>query len=238
MHNGHDFIVETGTPLLAVTDGVIIRNWPFMGNPRDKSIVLWCFLPERYRDNRGRRMMSNVLVAYGHMSNNDIKQELDVVKAGEVIGYSGTPAGSLDNDHLHLEVHLLGGDGKFMNLRKLPPRKLLKHYDRSQPFSNQAPWNTLLFYSRRLAKYQLHQGKVIGYFGRTSYPTAEMLRAMGATHLPGLNEFTLAYFEYGIPVIWQNSGKTWPDGVVTTEMLPERLKTFAKFEPYEAAFLK
>jgi len=34
MHNGHDFIIETGTPLLAVADGVIIKKWPFLGRFR------------------------------------------------------------------------------------------------------------------------------------------------------------------------------------------------------------
>ncbi len=238
MHNGYDFIIETGTPLLALADGVIIKRWPFMADPKDRSLVLWPFLPERFRDAQGRRMMSNVLVAYAHMSNNAVKNEFDEVKAGEVIGISGTPAGSGTNDHLHLEVHLLSGNTAFRNLRRLAPRKLLQPYNRPQLYSNQVPWNPIWFFSRRIIRYLLHQGKTIGYGGQPAYPPLETLRLMGASHLPLLNEFTLAFFEYGIPVIWQNSGKPWPDGVVTTDTLADVLKAFEPFQPYEASFLK
>lgn len=237
MHNGHDFIVETGTPLLAVADGVIIKKWPFMANPAEKTVILWPFLPERYTDSKGRRMMSNIIVAYAHLSNNSIKKEFDVVKAGEVIGISGRPAGSTGNDHLHMEVHFLSGDNGFLNLRKLAARQLLVPFKRPQPTSNQMPWNTVPFYSKRLIKYLLHQSKTVGYFGGPSYPTLVTLKQMKATHLPEMDEFTLAAFEYGIPVIWQNKGVQWPPGVVTMQSLPDRLRAFTKFEPYEATFL-
>ncbi|NWG18667.1 MAG: DUF3380 domain-containing protein [Chloroflexi bacterium] len=237
MHNGYDFIIETGTPLAAVSDGVIIKNWPFMADPKDRSLVLWCFLPERFKDAQGRRMMSNVLVAYAHMSDNRVKNQFDVVKAGEVIGISGTPGGQGFNDHLHLEVHLLSGNTAFRNVRGLAPRKLLQPYSRPQPYSNQCPWNPIWFFSRRIIRYLLYQGKTIGYGGQPAYPPPATLQAMGAGHLPPLNEFTLAFFEYGIPVIWQNSGKAWPDGVATTDTLPDVIGQFEQFEPYEASFL-
>lgn len=238
MHNGSDFIVETGTPLLAVTDGVIITKWPFMGNTAEKTVMLWPFLPERFRDAQGRRMLSNILVAHGHMKDNTIRKEFDVVKAGDLIGISGTPAGSNTNDHLHLEVHFLSGDPNFLNVRKLGARRLLGRFNRPQPFSNQYPWNPLLFYSRRLIKYQLHQSKTVGYRGRTSYPTPELLKSLKADHLPALDDFSVAAFEYGIPVIWEKRKPAWPKGVVTLEMLPERAAAFAPFQPYPADFLK
>lgn len=238
MHNGYDFIVETGTPLLALGDGVIIKRWPFLADPKDRSLVLWCFLPERFRDSQGRRMMSNVLVAYGHMSSNTAKNDLDVVKAGEVIGISGTPGGSGTNDHLHMEIHLLSGNTAFRNLRRLSPRRLLQSYSRTQPYSNQVPWNPIWFFSKRVIRYLLHQGKTIGYGGQPAYPPLETLRLMGASHLPPLDEFTLTFFEYGIPVIWQNRGRPWPDGVVTTNTLLDVLQAFESFEPYEGSFLK
>jgi len=238
MHNGHDFIVETGTPLLAVADGVVMTKWPFMANRLEKTVTLWPFLPERFKDSRGRRMMSNIIVAYAHLSDNTIRKELEVVKAGEVIGISGTPAGTTSNDHLHMEVHVLSGDGGFLNLRKLPPRQLFAPFKRPQPTSNQMPWNTVPFYEKRLIRYLLHQSRTVGYFGGSSYPSAATLKAMSASHLPAMDEFTLATFEYGIPVVWEKRNPPWPKGVVTMGMLPERLSGFAQFEPYQAAFLK
>jgi murein DD-endopeptidase MepM/ murein hydrolase activator NlpD len=238
MHNGHDFIVETGTPLLAVADGIVTTKWPFMANKAEKTVTLWPFLPERFKDSKGRRMMSNIIVAYAHLSDNAVKKEFDVVKAGEVIGISGTPAGTTSNDHLHMEVHFLGGDAGFLNLRKLGPRSLLAPFKRSQPMSNQMPWNTIPFYNKRLIRYLLHQSKTVGYFGGPSYPSAATLKAMSASHLPAMDEFTLAAFEYGIPVIWEKRNPPWPNGVITMQMLPDRLKAFTQFEPYEATFLK
>ncbi len=238
MHNGHDFIIETGTPLLAVADGIITKRWPFMANPRDKTVTLWPFLPDRFRDANGRRMLSNVLVAYAHLSDNTVRDELATVKAGEVIGISGMPAGETSNDHLHMEVHLLDGDPSFLNLRQLAPRKLLPYYNRPQPFSNQRPWNPVLFYNRRLVRYIVHQSRTVGYFGGPSYPTPATLRAMGAGHLPALDEFTVAAFEYGIPVVWEKRAAPWPEGAVPLDQLPERLRGFRPFQPYPADFLK
>jgi murein DD-endopeptidase MepM/ murein hydrolase activator NlpD len=238
MHNGHDFIVELGTPLLAVADGVVIKKWPFMANPAEKVVILWPFLPERFKDANGNRMLSNIIVAYAHLSNNTVKNEFDVVKAGEVIGISGRPAGATSNDHLHMEVHFLSGDNGFLNLRKLPARKLLAPFKRPQPTSNQMPWNTVPFYNKRLIRYLLHQSKTVGYFGGPSYPSAATLKAMNASHLPEMDEFTLASFEYGIPVVWEKRNTPWPNGVVTMQMLPDRLKAFSQFEPYPADFLK
>lgn len=240
MHNGYDFIVKTGTPLLAVSDGIIIRDWVFMANPQEKTVVLWCFLPERFKDSKGRRMMSNVLVAYGHMSNNSLRKKHEVVRAGDVIGLAGTPAGSTTNDHLHYEVHLLQGDPNMPNNAALPKRRLAE-FKRDSNTDNKTPFNPLLFYSRRVIQYSLHQGETIG-FGRSKspeYPTLDMLKAQKAEHLHPLDPFTLAYFRYGIPNVWKNpgGGKKWVDGVVTTDMLADRLPKFSKFEPYEADFL-
>jgi peptidase M23-like protein len=217
---------------------VVIKKWPFMANPAEKVVILWPFLPERFKDASGQRMMSNIIVAYAHLSNNTVKNEFDVVKAGDVIGISGRPAGSTSNDHLHMEVHFLSGDNGFLNLRKLPARKLLTSFKRPQPTSNQMPWNTVPFYNKRLIRYLLHQSKTVGYFGGPSYPSAVTLKAMSASHLPAMDEFTLATFEYGIPVIWEKRNPPWPKGVVTMQMLPDHLKAFSQFEPYPADFPK
>jgi len=237
MHNGYDFIVKTGTPLLAVSDGVIIKNWIFMANPKEVTTVLWCFLPEEFRDSKGNRMMSNVLVAYGHMASNTEREKFEVVKAGDVIGLSGTPAGSNTNDHLHYEVHLLQGDNNLPNPR--PKRRLLSAYKRDQPLDNNTPWNPLLFYSKRLINYQVHQGDSVGYMNKhPDYPTVAMMKNQGVHHLPELDQLSLAYYRYGIPVVWNKPASgIWSEGVITTDMLEGRLQTYEAFEPYEADFL-
>jgi murein DD-endopeptidase MepM/ murein hydrolase activator NlpD/uncharacterized protein YgiM (DUF1202 family) len=237
MHNGYDFISKSGTPLIAVADGVIIRNWLFMANKAEKTVVLWCFLPERYRDSQGRRMLSNVLVAMGHLANNTVRRNHEVVRRGDIIGYTGTPAGSQTNDHLHYEVHLINGDPTLPNARKI---RLLKEYKGEQNASNNTPWNALLFYTPRLINYQIHQGKTIGFLGKyPEYPTRDMLRQNGSLHLDPLDPFALAYYRYGIPNVWkpQRSGARWPEGVVETASLPERLASLPAWNPAPLDFV-
>jgi murein DD-endopeptidase MepM/ murein hydrolase activator NlpD len=238
MHNGYDFIVPLGRPLLAVADGVIISTsrWPFMGNPAEKTVILWPFLPERFKDESGGRMMSNVLVAYAHLSNNAVRKNLEVVKAGDTIGISGRPVGETSNDHLHMEIHLLGGSP---NLFRNLDRKLLTYYKNPQPFDNKTPWNPILFYTQRLIAYQVHQLKTLGYRKGPGYPDRNLLLKANAGQLPDLNEFSLACYQYGYPTVWKNSGKAWPPGVLALSDLTEALKNFTPFQPYPAAsFLK
>lgn len=239
IHNGYDAIIKSGTPLLAVSDGVVLTNWRFMGNQADRTLALWCFLPEAYRDSQGRRMMSNVIVAYAHMSNNQMRRHLEVIHAGEVIGLSGTPMMSGTNAHLHFEVHLLQGDPH------LPPliagsRPPLKEYQRSQPEGTVTPWNALLFFKESLTTYLLHQNATHGYAYNKlpGYPTEKMLRQNGLINYPPLDDFTLAYYRYSVPILWnKRDGSQWHPAMIKTEDLPERLGTFPRFEPYPASFL-
>lgn len=236
MHNGTDYIIKTGTPLLAVSDGVIIKNWIFLADSREVSTVLWCFLPEQYRDSQGRRMMSNVLVAYGHLTDNSQREHREVVQAGDIIGIGGEPVGSVDNDHLHLEVHLLQGDP---NLPYSRDRGLLSLYKGSQKLDNMTPHNPLLFFSPRIINYHLRQGAAVGFRHQyPDYPTLEMMKDEAVYHLPQLNQLSLAYYQYGVPSVWkQPATGTWPEGVVTTDLLEERIQAMEAFEPYEASFL-
>jgi uncharacterized protein YgiM (DUF1202 family)/murein DD-endopeptidase MepM/ murein hydrolase activator NlpD len=251
MHNGFDFNVKTGTPLMAVADGVIFKNndWVFMGSRYEKTVVLWPFLPKRLQPNPDKpTLMSNILVAYAHTSDNSLKSKYDVVKAGEQIAVSGFPIGTNketgkpapepNNAHLHMEVHFLSGFDRLVNPKKLGARKLLSDFKRPQPASNQVPWNPTLFFNKRLIKYMLHQSQTIGFYGKPSYPTPQTLQTMKAGHLPPLDFFTLGYYEYGGGVVWVNSGKTWPDGVITSDILASRLQAFTPFEAYPATFLK
>lgn len=251
MHNGFDFNVKTGTPLLAVSDGVIFKgnDWIFMGSPFEKTVVLWPFLPKRMQPNPDKpTLMSNILVAYAHTSDNSLKSKYDVVKAGEQIAIGGFPIGinketkkaapEPGNAHLHMEVHLLSGFDSLLNPKRLGVRKLLRDFDRPQPASNQVPWNPILFFNKRLINYMQHQSKTVGFYGRPSYPTPQTLQSLGAGHLPPLDFFTLGYYEYGGGVVWVNSGKPWPAGVITADILASRLQAFTPFEPYQATFLK
>jgi hypothetical protein len=207
-----------------------------MGNPAEKTVILWPFLPERFKDEQGGRMMSNVLVAYAHLSNNGVRKNLEVVKAGDTIGISGRPVGESSNDHLHMEVHLLGGSP---NLFRNLDRKLLSYYKNPQPFDNKTPWNPILFYTQRLIAYQVHQLKTLGYRKGPGYPDRNLLLKANAGQLPDLNEFSLACYQYGYPTVWKNSGKAWPPGVLALSDLTEQLKNFTPFQPYPASsFLK
>ena len=85
---------------------------------------------------------------------------------------------------------MLTGDMDLPNRRY--PRKLLSVYDREQPMDNNTPWNPLLFYSKRLVNYQIHQGNTIGYLNRyPDYPTPDMMKARGVHHLPVMNQSTV-----------------------------------------------
>lgn len=236
MHNGLDHIVPTGTPLIALSDGIILGTqtiWPFMGNAQDKTIVLWCFLPEKYRDAQGRRMLSNVMVGYAHMSNNAVVARRQVVKAGDVIGISGRPAGQTSNDHLHLEVHMLSGDNA---LPRPGSRKLNIDYKRPQPFDNRTPFNPMLFFSEKLVKYHVHQGKKLGFGSGPTYPDPTRVQSLGL-NWPMLDFFTMGCFQYGAPVIWSCNSTPWPSGIYDMPTLLQRISNYSAFDPYPADFI-
>ncbi|HLY27586.1 MAG TPA: M23 family metallopeptidase, partial [Aggregatilineales bacterium] len=237
MHNGLDHIVPVGTPLVALADGIIVgtqANWPFLGNLQDASIILWFYLPDSVRDANGKRMLSNVLAAYGHLSNNSIVHRHQEVKAGDVIGLSGYPVGEPNNAHLHLELHLLSGDNA---LPHPSSRRLLTDFQRPQPYSNQTPFNPLLFFSERLLKYHVHLGSKIGFGSGPTYPSAEKVTSLGLSW-PPLDFFTIANFQYGAPVIWTIKNTPWPNGIYDLQTLNQRVKSnYTAFQPYPADFV-
>ncbi len=178
-------------------------------------------------------MLSNVLVAYGHLSDNARVKRHDVVKAGQVIGLSGRPAGSADNDHLHLEVHLLSGDS---HLPRQATRRLLSDLKRPQPFDNNTPFNPLLFFSERLVKYHLYQGQQIGFGSSPTYPAPATLTQRGI-QWPALDFFTIASYQYGTSPIWNFKTLPWPDGIYDLPTQLQRIADFTAFEPYPVDFL-
>ena len=242
MHNGLDLIIPTGTPLLAVSDGVIVGtevNWPFLGSS-DPCIILWCYLPPSVVDAQGNRMLSNLLVAYGHLSDNSIVKRHAVVNAGDVIGKSGFPGGQPNNAHLHLETHILSGDN---NLPNKIGRRLLSDYTQPQPFDNRTPFNPLLFFSERLARYYMHQGRVIGFNGGPTYPSADKLtqNGLGAWVTNGFlpDFFSLGYYQYDPTlIIWNQKSLPFPNGLYDLTTTNKRVANFTPFEPYPANFLK
>ena len=178
-------------------------------------------------------MLSNVLVAYAHMSNNGIVKRHDIVKAGQVIGISGEPAGETGNAHLHMELHLLSGDP---NLPHPSTRRLCPDFKRDQPFDNHTPFNPLLFFSERLVKYHLHQGKKIGFNGGPTYPSDDRLAKLNL-HWPTLDFFTLASFQYGTTPIWNCASTPWPSGIYDLPTQITRIANFTAFAPYPVDFL-
>jgi murein DD-endopeptidase MepM/ murein hydrolase activator NlpD len=160
-----------------------------------------------------------------------------VVNKGDIIGYTGTPAGTNTNDHLHYEIHLINGDPNLPNPRT---SKMLKQYSGDQNAGNNTPWNALLFYTPRIINYSLHQGETIGFLGKyPEYPTADMLKQNNSSHLAPLSPLALAYYRYGISNVWkpQGAGVRFPNGVVTLDQLEEKLKTIPDWKPVEASFL-
>jgi murein DD-endopeptidase MepM/ murein hydrolase activator NlpD len=243
MHNGLDHNIPTGTPLLALSDAIVVgdRNaWPFMASRYERTLVIWCLLPD---DGSGTRKLSNVLIAYGHMSNNSVVKKGDMVKAGQVIGNSGYPHNEDENGklveqpgnaHLHMEVHMITGDNNLPFSRNRNPG-LLRGYKGSQPFDNNTPFNPLLFFSERMVKYQMHQSVVVG----RTYPdsTALSKASPAIQNWPSLDFFTVAYFQYPgqrfANIIWKaKNPPPWPTGVYGLSDALERMKTFTPFEPY------
>jgi murein DD-endopeptidase MepM/ murein hydrolase activator NlpD len=234
MHNGFDYIIPLGTPLCAVADGVIVggqAEWPFLKAAAEKTVVLWCFLPPNMKDSQGRRMMSNVLVAYGHMSDNTKVKRHQVVKSGDLIGLSGRPAGETSNDHLHLEVHMLTGDPR------LNAGTLLVDYKGRQAFRNMCPFNPLLFFSERLNKYHIYQGQSLGYGGGPNYPSQTTLTRNGYQGWPNLDYFTVGQFIYGGASIWNIKTGDWPSSFFSLPTLMKRIADYTPFDPYPTDFL-
>lgn len=212
MHNGVDYIVPEGSPLIAVTDGVIIE-FRFLGNSAERTLSIRAYLPESYRNPDGSRILSNLIIAYGHLTGDPTSQLVrvgDSVRAGQIIGTSGWPVftredGSVgiqyNNAHLHLETHLVN------------------HGDRS--YGSRHPFNPLLFFAPRLTAWQARR------VDRPPYPTTG--------HPYGrLGLFTIGSFAYEpqTPRVWDYTptpGAPWPPGVYNLAAMVNYVRTFRPY---------
>jgi len=215
LHSGVDLIVPEGSPLIAVCDGVVV-DFRFLRNRAERSLAIRAYLPEQYRTPDGARVLSNVVVAYGHLTGDPTSELVfvgDEVYAGEIIGTSGWPLytrndGSLgiqyNNPHLHLEVHLVtNGTAKF---------------------GSRHPFNPLLFWSPRMIALQ---ARLATHRNQAPYPA-------GGHPYGRLGFFSLGTFAYDppTPIVWEyepNRQAVWPEGVYNLEEMIRWLQTF---DPY------
>ena len=96
-HNGIDYGVEVGTPILAAADGRVLM---VSNNDRGSSRF------ERYQ--YGKYVLlthdNNLATLYAHLSQNGVVSVGQEVKRGDVIGYSGN-TGYATGPHLHFGVY-------------------------------------------------------------------------------------------------------------------------------------
>lgn len=219
MNPGLDFFAPEGSPLIAVADGVIVE-FRLLEDDADCSLALRPYLPEAYRAADGSRLLSNVIVAYGHLTGDPTTELVrvgDTVRAGQIIGTSGWPVyrrddGTLtiqgNNAHLHLQVHLVT--------------------DGEQSFGNRQPFNPLLFWTPRLAAFQ---ARLAVHSAAPPYPTSG--QPWGR-----LGFFTIGCFRTGADdVVWQyepTAEAQWPDGVYDLEATLAYLRTFKPYLPDRA----
>lgn len=102
IHNGMDISLEIGTPLLALTDGVVAHKGAagrLVGN------FIWLRFPPE-----STGLPAYVFARYQHLDQPTALNIGDFVKKGQVIGFSGTTGttgghyGAIGYPHLHLNI--------------------------------------------------------------------------------------------------------------------------------------
>jgi murein DD-endopeptidase MepM/ murein hydrolase activator NlpD len=102
-HNAIDIVLDSGTPLYAVTSGTAYRmtNWTIPGGPQGYAVVV---VSDVLKDDQGEA----IAFLYGHVRQFDVKNGQHVA-AGQLIARSGGDpddpgAGFSDMANVHLEV--------------------------------------------------------------------------------------------------------------------------------------
>jgi murein DD-endopeptidase MepM/ murein hydrolase activator NlpD len=109
VHSGQDMLAPSGTPLIAVTDGVIADA----GSDGGQGNYVHLYSPER-----------DQTFIYMHLVEPSAFQAGDEVEAGELLGGVGC-TGSCSGDHLHFEIR----EGKGMTGEARDPMPELKSWE-------------------------------------------------------------------------------------------------------------
>ncbi|MBN1966827.1 MAG: peptidoglycan DD-metalloendopeptidase family protein [Anaerolineae bacterium] len=206
LHVGLDYFVPEGSPLIAVSDGLIVEAAP-AETGAEPSLALRPFLPDGSGD------LSNVVIVYGHLTGDPTVHLVhpgDEVRAGEIIGTSGWPVFRLDdgttgiqhnNAHLHLEAHFVTDGYGSLNQR--------------------VPFNPLLLWSPRLVAWQARLAS-----GGESAPYPVEGHPFGRLGL-----FSLGAVDIGSRSNVWDADAPWPEGVYTLDGLLGWLDSFAPYAP-------
>jgi len=112
-HEGYDFVMPVGTPLLAVAAGKVVQVTesipPFFCPPLNRSVNMQRMVTIEHVLPDGRRVWSS----YAHMDRTDVIPGV-AVSAGQQIGLSGN-TGCSTGPHLHFEV-FLDRDGRAITI--------------------------------------------------------------------------------------------------------------------------
>lgn len=212
LHPGVDYLVPEGTPLIAVADGVIVE-FAFLSDPADRALALRPFLPDRYQRADGSRVLSNIIIGYGHVSAGaPIVRTGQEVRAGEIIGSSGWPVFTTEegaviaqrnNAHLHLEAHFVT--------------------DGTAALDAHAPLNPLLLFTPRLVAWQ---ARLATQRNGPAYPSE-------GQPFGRLGFFSVGAFDTGPEsVVWDHRvtrSEPWPEGVYPLDRMIDWARSF---EPY------
>ncbi len=113
-HNAIDIIAPVGTPVVAASDGEIVK---FFDSERG-GITIYQYSPDK-----------RYVYYYAHLQKRDANiKEGDFIRQGTVIGYVGnTGNAGHENYHLHFSISILDDPKRYFDGRDINPYPLLKN---------------------------------------------------------------------------------------------------------------